>query len=309
MSTNQSWLSISNINDDNLRYEQIVNKLKNQFSSDNIKSKLYIDPIAHDNLFNVLKKCMREIDEDVNNHNYDQRYTKNILFVRDILSREFHEKSIKKIDQRLVAFETAAVVLLSMNKRLNNNFFPKYRNLESFLSIYPHYHHLSNDEKYQYMEFANYICVILKFLTAPNNERHIIPIALRITSVKGEEYITGGGKTDKTKRRTEILRTEGGYNETDAINDSKNESDLTEDSNNNNDDDDIVKIGFEFYNNELCLPNLNDSEVQILLDNESSPRYHDNNNNNNNIFNDEYDIVDLDGLLEYEFQSLNVDNH
>lgn len=36
----------------------------------------------------------------------------------------------------------------------------------------------------------------------------MVPIGLRIVAGRGEEYITGGGKTKKTIRRTEILKTE-----------------------------------------------------------------------------------------------------
>jgi hypothetical protein len=86
--------------------------------------------------------------------------------------------------------------------------FPKYHDINSFLLVYPHYKNLSIDEKNQYLHFANYINVTLRLITSTNNEKHIVPIGLRIVAGRGEEYITGGGKTDKTKRRTEILKTE-----------------------------------------------------------------------------------------------------
>ena len=88
----QSWLSISNLNDINSKYEAIVNKLKTNFGTDNTKSKIYIESTAHDKLFETLRKSMREIDEAVDNHDYRSKFTKNIHFARDLVLREFDEK-------------------------------------------------------------------------------------------------------------------------------------------------------------------------------------------------------------------------
>jgi len=95
-----------------------------------------------------------------------------------------------------------------MIKKLSNYYFPKYRSIDAFVEKYPHYCDLNYDEKNQYMQFANYIVVGLQFLRGYYNEKHLIPLGLRIVAGRGEEYITGKGKTDKTKRRTEILKRE-----------------------------------------------------------------------------------------------------
>jgi hypothetical protein len=162
-------------------------------------------------MFDKLYECIAEIDEADKKHEYTTRDTKNILFVRSIMLKHFNIPKAKKADQRLILFETVAIILLSMNKKLSNDYFPKYKSVNTFLERYPHYSDLKYDELNQYMHFANYIVVSLKFMRGQNNEKHLIPIGLRIVAGRGEEYITGGGKTDKTKRRTEILKTEGGF--------------------------------------------------------------------------------------------------
>jgi len=50
--------------------------------------------------------------------------------------------------------------------------FPKYQDLESFLGVYPQYNHLSYEEKNQYLHFANYINVTLRFLTGNHCHCH-----------------------------------------------------------------------------------------------------------------------------------------
>ena len=206
-----SWNSIANMTPDHVRYEAIIKKLKDSFGSDKETSKLYVDPVTFDDMFEKLAGCISDIDEAVKNHEYVTRDTKNIIFVRNIVLKQFNIIKVKKADQRLILFETAAIILLSMNKKLSNDYFPKYKTIESFLNKYPHYNDLSYDEQKQYMQFANYIVVSLKFMRGQNNEKHLIPIGLRIVAGKGEEFITGGGKTDKTKRRIEILKVEGGF--------------------------------------------------------------------------------------------------
>ena len=211
-----SWNSIALITPNNDRHKAIVDKLSHSFGADDRNSQLYIDAQTHQHMFHILLNCMNELDSCVKNHSYDRvkRDTKNIKFVRDIVRREFDiDGQPDKFDQRLILFETACVVLLSMNNDIlsrNNETFPKYENIESFLAqpCYDDFKNLSYGENNEYYYFANYINVALNFVRGTYNQKHLIQIGLRIAAGRGERFITGKGMTDKNKRRVKILESE-----------------------------------------------------------------------------------------------------
>jgi len=176
---NPSWQSIALIPSNNDRYKAIVEKLSHSFGADDRNSPLYLDSQSHQHMFHILLNCMNELDSCVKNHDYNRvRDTKNINFVRDIVKREFGiEGQPDKFDQRLILFETACVVLLSMNNEVLTRIsqtFPKYENIESFLAqpFYDDFKNLTYGENNEYYYFANYVSVALNFLRYYHHHQH-----------------------------------------------------------------------------------------------------------------------------------------
>lgn len=111
-------------------------------------------------------------------------------------------------DPRYYIFETAFVLLLSMNPIKGGAL--TYSTMESFLQKYPHYNYLDPKERSSLKSFANYMNVAFLVMKPEANRTHLIKIIARIVDGRDVQYIAGSGKTPATKRRLEVFYTESG---------------------------------------------------------------------------------------------------
>lgn len=120
----------------------------------------------------------------------------------------FRIPKVRVHDPRYYIFETAFVLLLSMNPVKGGGV--TYPTMESFLLKYPHFNYLDSKERSSLKSFANYMNVAFLVMKPEANRTHLIKVIARIVDGRDVQYIAGSGKTPATKRRLEIFYTESG---------------------------------------------------------------------------------------------------